>query len=503
MSSFAIPLGDNFAQTLQERALLDHLTTALASGNIQAFAQAVAAALTSGVIVNLLRNSDLNTSDAGRRGFTYSIGGGAVNDAANVCAFWYAPGSAAAGPFVDSVTATESPDAIAAVKYVSDGAISTGSPHALSMVTATFLASDVGRAVWIDGALGGAPLITTISAFTDSTHVTVTAAATSTVSGKLVRIYNAGASTVWNLPKGYVEWGGAFTLMSPLEKNFVRPGVANSIFIIGSVRLNPDTGALPLTDGYRVRVSCWDNTAGQVKIIEGAPIPISAALIRGAGAVTRKYIVKYFTAAGDFWFSDAVSPVAVTSTPDPTAVDPGQVEVTFPTYPGVRTYEVYRSDSVAGFSNFYRIATESTGISSAQDVGGRFEGPYTIAAKNWRAQAFAAGVIGSGWSPISFHILTPATYNLGITAANSQWLRFDIVDASGAVVSIPPWTLNFDFAGFSYASGKWQMSASDQQAAGDFESKSPSPSGGIPSGGGGDPGGGGSIGRGGNQDLGF
>ncbi len=63
-----------------------------------------------------------------------------------------------------------------------DVAITAGA-HALSCTTDRFKAQDVGKAICIEGAgATGADLTTTIATFVDATHITVTAAAGTTVS---------------------------------------------------------------------------------------------------------------------------------------------------------------------------------------------------------------------------------------------------------------------------------------------------------------------------------
>lgn len=69
--------------------------------------------------------------------------------------------------------------------YLSDGTITTGT-NAFSSASASFTASDVGKTIVIQGAgAAGVTLKTTISGFTNSTHVTLTAnAGTSVTTGK-------------------------------------------------------------------------------------------------------------------------------------------------------------------------------------------------------------------------------------------------------------------------------------------------------------------------------
>jgi hypothetical protein len=71
-------------------------------------------------------------------------------------------------------------------KHVNDGAITTGTAT-LTSATAGFTAADVGKLCYVAGAgAAGAQLATTISAFTNSTTVTLAANASTTVSGAAV-----------------------------------------------------------------------------------------------------------------------------------------------------------------------------------------------------------------------------------------------------------------------------------------------------------------------------
>jgi hypothetical protein len=70
---------------------------------------------------------------------------------------------------------------------VTDGVMNAGS-HTLTSATAGFVAGDVGLQITVNGAApNGGPLVTTISAFTNATTVTLTAAASTTVAGATVQ----------------------------------------------------------------------------------------------------------------------------------------------------------------------------------------------------------------------------------------------------------------------------------------------------------------------------
>lgn len=495
----SIPLNDEFAVTRQLNGLATELSSlkTQVAGLLQSTVAAARAAASS--VINLLRNSDLNTSDLGRRLFTY-LGSG------NVCAFWFSPASASAGPFTDSTDATESPEAIGYVRVATDGTIAAASPNLST--GAAFFSSDMAtmRCIVVGAGPAGANLDTVIDTFTDSTHVVLHDNATLPLTGDATILVSAvGADTVWFQSGGTIFYGGAFTLVTPLQKNYCRPGVGNNIFVIFNVRLNPAVNAAAIPDDYQMRLSIWDNTTGQQKIIEGGPITATATLDRGTGAVIRHYIVKYYNASGDTFLSDVASPASVSGTPNPTAVDPGQVSVVFPVYDGVQSVQVFRSDDATSLTDYYLIDTISTGINNVQDNGARSGAIYAFTADPWRADAILPSIgplITGSFVPFSFHILTPATYDLSATDDFSQWMRLDILDVDGNIVAIPAMALELDFFALGYRPGTWSVSADDQQAAGDFESANPNPSGSIPTGGGG-AGGGGEVGGNGREFLPF
>lgn len=477
-----IPLNDDFAVTRQLQGLVNAVNDLQnqLTGLSQATAT-VARAGSAGSIINFLRNTDLNTADAGRRQFTYTT----PDDAANVCAFWYAPDNAAAGPFVDSTATVESADAIAYVQVgEGQGGITTGTPNLVSIGTLFSAGMVTKRCIVVGAGVAGANLDTIIDAFIDSQHVTLHDNAGTTVVDANVLISNPAADTVWYAAGGSIWMGGSSALMSPLQKNYARPGVGNSIFIIFNVRLNPLNNAVPITTDYTMRLSVYDDTTGQQKIIEGAPITITATLDRGSGAVIRQYVVRYLNASGDSFLSSAGSPASVPGTPSPLAGDPGQITVTYPMYQTVQSVQIFRSDDETSLSDYYLLDTVSTGIDNIQDNGGRSGAIYNFGAEDpWLCDAILPNIgkrIGTPWSFFVFHALTPATYNLDNTDPNSQWLRLDFLDSAGALATIPAMALEFDFFGLSYAQGTWQPSSDDQAAAGDFTSNSPSPSGSIP-----------------------
>lgn len=128
-------------------------------------------------------------------------------------------------------------------KMITDGAI-TSSSSTFTSASAGFTSADVGKVICIPyaGTSGTRPLVTTISAFTNATTVTLTAAASGTVSSAIVHYgtddsaaiqscintcFNAGGGVVF-FPIGIYMINGAIqTTWSPNSQIFI-PNVSQS-----------------------------------------------------------------------------------------------------------------------------------------------------------------------------------------------------------------------------------------------------------------------------------
>lgn len=491
----------DYPQTLQDRALLSRLNTLEDQvGSLQIAVETVAATGSSGLMTNFLQDSDLNTSDAVRRQFTYTTPG-SPDDATLVCSYWYARDASTTGVFTPSDALLESPEAIPYVRLTT-GSITIGTKN-LTVDTSTFLASDQTEsytAYVLNAGTAGDPLISTIATFTDATHVVLTDNAVSTQTGVTVLVYRDPlADTLWNNAGGTILWGNDDCLFTFLDKNYGRLGVGNNIFVVCIVKLNSDIGVESLPDDYQLQISLYDNTAGQEKIIEGEPFDITATLVLGTGLVDRRYILRVDT-PNDYFYSDVASPAVVTNTPNPASGSPGQVSVEWQQFPAATAYQLYRSDSIRGLANYYPVTPPIyTGVTNAQDLGdlSPLSGPYAITQRNMRATAVIKQIgtkILPGWNSVFAHIQLPSTYDMSLTDANSQGLRFEILDGAGAPATIPQFGILFDRIGAAYNNGGWAVSSQDAAAPGDFEGNSPDPNGTNPTGGGGGgTGGGGDI----------
>jgi hypothetical protein len=131
-------------------------------------------------------------------------------------------------------------------KMIVDGAISSSSATFTS-VTANFTSSDVGKTICVPyaGTGGTRPLVTTISAFTNSTTVTLAASASATVSGAICHYgtddtsaiqacitacFNAGGGIVF-FPFGIYVVNGAFQNTGAQNAQLYIPNVAASPYV--------------------------------------------------------------------------------------------------------------------------------------------------------------------------------------------------------------------------------------------------------------------------------
>lgn len=139
--------------------------------------------------------------------------------------------------------------------------------HALTCTGAAFTANDVGKTIVIDGAgASGAQLATTISAFTDATHVSITAAAGSTVSSvrivygtdDTVAIQNA-INAAYNYSVGKNSGGKVF--------------IPNGLYIIAGALQTSIGGVNPNCQLYIPAAASSRDNARATIIIEGESIP--------------------------------------------------------------------------------------------------------------------------------------------------------------------------------------------------------------------------------------
>lgn len=280
--------------------------------------------------------------------------------------------------------------------------------------------------------------------------------------------------TYWDKTSGQLVYGSRCAVYHPLPKNLAFP--ASSLFCRFQVK--KFSGAVSLTGSWRLRASIWDNTAGQQKIIEGAPFDISANPAVGSpGAFTRKYLLRVDTPM-DFFYSDVLTPVQVTNQVSVTNIDNiNFVTVTWQTFAEAAKYTLYRHDSE--FNEWRVIAEIVNGATTFRDVGGRTGNLHIPPVANIlpRAQALFVN-FGSYVTPeyqdAIFHIFIPTSYSYAATT-NKQWLRIDMVDENLTLVTLPDDALVFDKVSLGYTNGRFTYSGRDLQANAAVAATTPPP----------------------------
>lgn len=127
-------------------------------------------------------------------------------------------------------------------RMVSDGAMTSGSA-ALACTTSTpFVSTDVGKKIMVKGAgaTGVTTHVATISAYTDSGHVTLSASASTTISGALVMFATDDTAAVQAAINAAVTWAkansGAARVFFPAQSGFY--GIAGALVTGGTTKGN-------------------------------------------------------------------------------------------------------------------------------------------------------------------------------------------------------------------------------------------------------------------------
>lgn len=117
-------------------------------------------------------------------------------------------------------------------KVRSDGAMTSGSATLTCATSTPFASTDVGKVVMVKGAAatGVTTLVTTITGFTDSGHVTLGASASTTVSGAIVMWATDDTSAIQSAINAAVTWAlnnsGAARVFVPASSGFYGVGGA-------------------------------------------------------------------------------------------------------------------------------------------------------------------------------------------------------------------------------------------------------------------------------------
>lgn len=482
----------DYAQMSRERALstrINDLEDGLTTANTQLQNQ-VTTPLVIPTIGNRIRNGEADFSDHVYISATYT-----PPDNENRPFGWYAQAATLAAAITETIAATESAKSIKLLRTATDGAM-TAADNTLDSASLAFLAADVGYKVFVGGAgTAGAPLITTIASFTSATEVELTAPSVGAVAGAFIAVWPSGHDTAWHKGQGNLWMGGADALYAPIPKTLFYPGKA--VYVVGKCKLNGDMNVTALDPTWRLRLSIWDNTGSQKKIIEGAPFALAGSIIAGAGAKTRKYVLVVNTPTIVYYLSDVASPLSIGSLP---AVLPagsaGQVLVSWPSFTDAESYELYRSDTDGGLTNYYKLIKITNGDTSFIDQGGRNGNAFDLSVQvNPRAEIFienfGLNILAGFWLQFggtasnAIKIQMPTKYNYALTT-DKQYLRIDVVDDTDTPVALDPLAILFDQIGCGLTNGSYDYSAEDLQFTANVVISTPDGStGGTPSGGGG------------------
>ena len=130
-------------------------------------------------------------------------------------------------------------------KIVADGAMTSGSASLACTTSSPFASSDVGKAIMVKGAgpSGVTTLVTTITGFTDSGHVTLSASASTTVSGATVLWGTDDTTAFQNAVNAAVTYAQAHASYAEV----IVPSAANSFYAIAGPLSHANAGNAQIT----------------------------------------------------------------------------------------------------------------------------------------------------------------------------------------------------------------------------------------------------------------
>lgn len=280
-------------------------------------------------------------------------------------------------------------------------------------------------------------------------------------------IYSAAAiNTDWDKASGTVRLGGGYKIAHPLINKYLSKGN----YIIVRMDVAKEVGASVLGTAM-LKVSAWDNTAGQEKIIEGVVQTVNPSVTGGGAVHQRKYILEVDTPSGLF-YSD-IAPAAVNLDAATGVVSTTNfVTLEWTPIQDARRYRLFRwSDQ---HSSYYEIANIVNGGTSFIDRG-THNASVTIPAAallsqiNQKAQAFIenfGSLLIESMSETVVALRIPASYNFALTT-DKQWIQIEIVTgtknshAASTTADVPERSIIIDRVALSYSNGVWTPSARD------------------------------------------
>lgn len=281
----------------------------------------------------------------------------------------------------------------------------------------------------------------------------------------------------WDKAAGLAKIGGSDVLGQKLHHKYLTKG--NQVYVRFQLSKDATTEIAP---DIKLRVSIYDNTTGQKKIIEGSPKQLTANVQGDTGAFTRKYILEVVTPTGSF-YSDITAPeevnnaISVMDVSDPTL---NYVNVSWTPVIEQSAYKLYRFDSE--YNEWRLIAEITNGNTAFRDTGGRAGALFTVPSAQINPKAIAEILnIGSKIKDFArdtiLSIRIPSDYDYSVT--EEQWLQIEFLKGDNSypdIADIPPRAIFIDKVGLSFANGRFVPSAKDQQTTAAITTTAPPPS---------------------------
>ena len=372
---------------------------------------------------NYVRNGNF---DLDRNRYLYDTDWVGTN-AANVsqeCAFFYTH---------DTDTAVES-----------TGTILLASPNQLIIDDPLFVVGDVGLVIAISDGVNP-DITTTISAYTNTTTVNITAAVTADYTNARIRwrlltrteyatdttpstpnttlktpAHTLYASTIndpdYDRTNGWVRYGvDTATIDAPMQFNYFTP---SKQYIVSFIYRYADSAGI--TDDISLYVGFWDNTPGQQKFIEGTPLSLTGTIVGTAGVTSRDYMVFMYLGSGETMSSEVETVATTNALLDTT----NYVDLSWEQPAGVVRTEIYRKTGAVyellpfpypqnTFKDFGQVLRTETGFPTATYVR-----PISFIRTN--DLNFAQPIEGT-WQAAQFNVPVASSYDLSKTT-DKQWL---------------------------------------------------------------------------------
>lgn len=213
----------------------------------------------------------------------------------------------------------------------------------------------------------------------------------------------------------------AATIDAPLQFNYLTPSKQYILSFIYRYK----TGA-GITNTVTIYAGFWDNTAGQQRLIEGAPLDLTATVVGTAGSTTREYFVVMYNGYGGTIGTETVT----VTTSAATLTNANYVELSWDMPPGTVKTEIYRKTS--GTCELLRYPYPANSYKD-QGLTLKTVADYPavdltrpLAYFETNPDDFAQPIEGT-WRAAQFNIPVPSTYDLSKTT-DLQWLILGIKD---------------------------------------------------------------------------